>query len=118
MEARELLKIYEEDGFIQTLVEEIKTKSHIHLKGLSGSLDALIAAVNYRLNPQHNIFILNDKDDAAYFYNDLQNLLGEEGVFLFPMSYKKPYQYEKIDNANILQRSEVLNQLNNDKTNL
>ena len=118
MEARELLKIYEEDGFIQTLVEEIKTKSHIHLKGLSGSLDALIAAVNYRLNPQHNIFILNDKDDAAYFYNDLQNLLGEEGVFLFPMSYKKPYQYEEIDNANILQRSEVLNQLNNDKTNL
>lgn len=118
MEANELLKIYEEDGFIKTLVDEIKGKKNIQLKGLSGSLDAIIASVNFRLNPQHNIFILNDKEDAAFFYNDLQNLLGEDNVYLFPMSYKKPYQYEEIDNANILQRSEVLNQLNNDKSNL
>ena len=118
MEAHELLKIYQEDSFIKTLVEEIKSKNHIHLKGLSGSLDAVIAAVNYQLNPQHNIFILNDKDDAAYFFNDLQNLVGEENVFFFPMSYKKPYQYEEIDNANVLQRSEILNLLNNEKTNL
>ncbi len=118
MKAHELLKIYEEDSFIKTLFEEIKSKKNVHIKGLSGSLDAVIASANYRLNPQHNIFILSDKDDAAYFYNDLQNLVGEEEVFLFPMSYKKPYLYEEIDNANVLQRSEVLNLLNNDKANL
>lgn len=118
MKAHELLKIYEEDSFIKTLLEEIKSKKNVYIKGLSGSLDAIIASVNYKVNPQHNIFILNDKEDAAYFYNDLQNLLGEENVYLFPMSYKKPYLYEEIDNANVLQRSEVLNQLNNEKTNL
>ena len=118
MKAHDLLKIYEEDSFIKTLLEEIKLKKNLYIKGLSGSLDAIIAAVNYKINPQHNIFILSDKDDAAYFYNDLQNLLGEENVYLFPMSYKKPYLYEEIDNANVLQRSEVLNQLNNEKTNL
>lgn len=118
MKAHELLKIYEEDSFIKTLLEEIKSKKNVYIKGLSGSLDAIIASVNYKVNPQHNIFILNDKEDAAYFYNDLQNLLGEESVYLFPMSYKKPYLYEEIDNANVLQRSEVLNQLNNEKTNL
>jgi transcription-repair coupling factor (superfamily II helicase) len=118
VKAYELLKIYEEDSFIKTLIEEIKSKKNVQLKGLSGSLDAIIACINYRLNPQHHIFVLNDKEDAAYFYNDLQNLIGEENVFLFPMSYKKPYLYEEIDNANVLQRSEVLNQLNNDKSNL
>ena len=118
MKAHDLLKIYEEDSFIKTLLEEIKLKKNLYIKGLSGSLDAIIAAVNYKINPQHNIFILSDKEDAAYFYNDLQNLLGEENVYLFPMSYKKPYLYEEIDNANVLQRSEVLNQLNNEKTNL
>ena len=118
MKAHELLKIYEQDSFIKTLLEEIKSKKNVYIKGLSGSLDAIIASVNYKVNPQHNIFILNDKEDAAYFYNDLQNLLGEENVYLFPMSYKKPYLYEEIDNANVLQRSEVLNQLNNEKTNL
>ena len=99
MKAHELLKIYEEDSFIKTLLEEIKSKKNVYIKGLSGSLDAIIASVNYKVNPQHNIFILNDIEDAAYFYNDLQNLLGEENVYLFPMSYKKPYLYEEIDNA-------------------
>ncbi|AFK03077.1 transcription-repair coupling factor [Emticicia oligotrophica DSM 17448] len=118
MKAFELLKIYQEDSFIKTLLDEIKSKKNVYIKGLSGSLDSVIASVNYQVNPQHNIFILNDKEDAAYFYNDLQNLLDEENVFLFPMSYKKPYLYEEIDNANVLQRAEVLNQLNNDKANL
>ena len=118
MKAHDLLKIYEEDSYIKTLLEEIKLKKNLYIKGLSGSLDAIIAAVNYQVNPQHNIFILSNKEDAAYFYNDLQNLLGEENIYLFPMSYKKPYLYEEIDNANVLQRSEVLNQLNNEKTNL
>ncbi|WP_259014949.1 transcription-repair coupling factor [Emticicia fluvialis] len=118
MEVKELLKIYSEDSFIQTAIENIKSNNVLQLKGLSGSLDAVFAAVYYQNNPQHNVFILNDKEDAAYFYNDLQNLLGEENVFLFPMSYKKPYEYEEIDNANVLQRAEILNQLNNDKANL
>lgn len=118
MEVKDLLKIYSEDSIIRTSIESIKTNAITQIKGLSGSLDAVLASVNYQVNPQHNLFILNDKEDAAYFYNDLQNLLGEENVFLFPMSYKKPYQYEEIDNANVLQRAEILNQLNNEKANL
>jgi transcription-repair coupling factor (superfamily II helicase) len=118
VEVKDLLKIYSEDAFIRTAIESVKANNTIQLKGLAGSLDAIFASVNYQMNPQHNLFILNDKEDAAYFYNDLQNLLGEENVFLFPMSYKKPYQYEEIDNANVLQRAEILNQLNNDKANL
>ncbi|RYU95589.1 transcription-repair coupling factor [Emticicia agri] len=118
MEVKDLLKIYSEDSFVCAAIESVKANTAIQLKGFSGSLDAIFASVNYQINPQHNLFILNDKEDAAYFYNDLQNLLGEENVFLFPMSYKKPYQYEEIDNANVLQRAEILNQLNNDKANL
>jgi transcription-repair coupling factor (superfamily II helicase) len=118
VEVKDLLKIYSEDPFIRTAIETVKANNSIQMKGFAGSLDAIFASVNYQINPQHNLFILNDKEDAAYFYNDLQNLLGEENVFLFPMSYKKPYQYEEIDNANVLQRSEILNQLNNDKANL
>jgi transcription-repair coupling factor (superfamily II helicase) len=45
--------------------------------------------------------------------NDLQHLLGEKEVLYFPMSYKKPYEYDEIENANILMRSEVLNVINN-----
>ncbi len=54
---------------------------------------------------------MTDRDEAAYFYNDLQHLLERE-ILLFPMSYKKPYQYEEVENANVLMRAEVLNKLN------
>ncbi|MBC7407765.1 MAG: transcription-repair coupling factor, partial [Arcicella sp.] len=54
-----------------------------------------------------------DREEAAYFINDLQNLVGEENVLSFPMSYKRAYVYEDVDNANVLMRAEVLNKLNN-----
>ncbi len=78
---------------------------------MAGSLDAVFAAAVLRSVGGNHLYILTDRDEAAYFFNDLQNLLGRE-VLLFPISYKKPYQYEEIENANVLMRAEVLNKLN------
>lgn len=99
---------------VQTIAEKIKPNetSHIKLKGLVGSLDAVIAASVYQLNKQTCIFVMHDKEEAAYFQNDLQNLLGEKEVLLFPTSYKRPYQFDETENANILQRAEILNRIN------
>ncbi|MEM7297288.1 MAG: transcription-repair coupling factor, partial [Bacteroidota bacterium] len=57
------------------------------------------------------LIILHDKEEAAYFHTDLSNFLDDDYI-LFPSSYKKPYHYEEIENANILQRAEVLNSIN------
>ena len=63
---------------------------------------------------QH-LIVCADKEDAAYFYNDLENMLGERGmdyskkqVLFYPTSYKRPYEPEKPDNTYILSRTEVL----------
>ncbi len=77
-----------------------------------GSLDAVVAASTYQLNKQTNIFVLHDKEEAAYFHNDLQNLMGDKEVLLFPTSYKRPYQFDETENANILMRAEILNRIN------
>lgn len=95
---------------MQTLVERIRTSKPetIHLKGLSGSLDAVtFSAVCKALRSSH-LVILHDKEEASYFLNDLQYLLGEKEVLFFPMSYKRPYEYDETENANILMRAEVL----------
>lgn len=84
----------------------------VRLKNLSGSLDAVTIASTFRLTKSDYLIICQDKEEAAYVQNDLQNLLEKE-VFLFPMSYKRPYEYEETENANILQRAEVLNKLAN-----
>jgi transcription-repair coupling factor (superfamily II helicase) len=117
MLVKDFLTLYREDGFVQTIIEQIKRPNehpHIQIKGLVGSLDAVISSAIFLQNPkQTHLFVLSDREEAAYFINDLQNLVGEEHVLSFPMSYKRAYVYEEVDNANVLMRAEVLNKLNN-----
>ncbi len=122
MTAQELLGLYANDAFIQNIAHQINQMGTgiIPLRSLTGSQDAVIAATLYKINPQPQLFLLHDKEEAYYFFNDLQNLLkdqlrsGQEILF-FPTSYKRPYQFQEVDNANILQRAEVLNRINQTK---
>ncbi len=106
----ELLHLYRHDSWVQTLSQSIRTSRRVQIKGLSGSLDALIAAAVVRNLQQPALFVLHDREEAAYFQNDLQNLLEQEVLF-FPMSYKRPYEYEEVENANVLMRTGVLNHI-------
>jgi transcription-repair coupling factor (superfamily II helicase) len=110
MKVKEFVQIYQADPLVQILVSKLKkTEPSVFLKGLAGSLDAVVAAAAYYSNPQSALFIVEDKDAAAYLLDDLQQLLEKDArIFLFPSSYKKAYHYEEIDNANVLQRAEVL----------
>lgn len=112
MRANDFLSIYTADGLIKTVAAAIHTPNptNIKLKGIHGSLDAVIVAAAFKLHHDDFIVVLQDREEAAYFQNDLQNLLGRE-VLIFPMSYKRPYEYDEIENANILMRAEVLNKL-------
>lgn len=116
MRASDFLSIYRADGFIKTVAAGIKAPdaSNIRLRGLSGSLDAVVMAAAFKLHPQDYVVVLSDREEAAYLLNDLQNLLERE-VLLFPMSYKRPYEFHEVENANILMRAEVLNRLANKK---
>ena len=82
----------------------------LRVKGLSGSLDTLLLAAVYKTSRSSHVIILHNKEEASYFLNDLQNLLSQKEVLLFPMSYKRPYEYDEVENANILMRAEVLTQ--------
>jgi len=113
VKSAELLTLYQSDGLVQSLVEGIRASASkpIRLKGLTGSLDAvLVAALQKSLRSPH-LIILDDKDLAAAFFSDLQTLLGDKEVFFFPMSYKRPYEYDETENANVLMRAEALNSL-------
>jgi transcription-repair coupling factor (superfamily II helicase) len=97
------------------IVEQLLTEPaihRIHLRGFAGSADALFAASVAGSIPSTQVFILNDKEEAAYFQNNLDNVLGENSSLLFPASYKKTFQVDEPDNANVLQRAEVLNRIN------
>ncbi|WP_162428383.1 transcription-repair coupling factor [Pontibacter pudoricolor] len=115
MKVSDFLELYRLDGMVQTIAERLKTNNtyRLQLKGITGSLDAVLASAVYTINYQHQLFVLHDKEEAAYFYTDLKNLLGDvKEVLLFPTSYKRPYSFDDTENANILMRAEVLNRVN------
>lgn len=114
MRANDFLSIYRADGLVKTVAAGVKAPhpKNIRIKGLSGSLDSVLLAATFKIHPQDYLVVLQDREEAAYFQSDLQNLLEKE-VLLFPMSYKRPYEYDETENANILMRAEVLNRLAN-----
>ena len=82
---------------------------------LAASSKAFVVEETFRQMGGQHLIVCADKEDAAYFYNDLENLLGERGmdyskkqVLFYPTSYKRPYEPEKADNTYILSRTEVL----------
>ncbi len=115
LKVRDFLNYYKSDIIVNSLAEILKPNNseRVHLKGLSGSFDAIICATNSVLAPQlSHLFILHDREEAAYFQNDLQNLMDKKEVSFFPTSYKRPYEFEETENANVLLRTELINKLN------
>jgi transcription-repair coupling factor (superfamily II helicase) len=108
----DILRKYSESSNNSLLTQELNGKAtRTQLKNVVGSGASFIAATAFQHIYKTTLLISPDKEEAAYFLNDLENLLGEENVLFFPASYRMPYEHEEIDNANILLRAEVLNKL-------
>ncbi len=90
-------------------------RSKLHVKGLVGSGLSLLVQSVFKQSNRPFLLILNDKEEAAYHLNDLEQMLSEEDVLFYPGSYRRPYQIEETDNANVLLRAEVLNRINSRK---
>ncbi|MBQ4036013.1 MAG: transcription-repair coupling factor [Paludibacteraceae bacterium] len=85
--------------------------NHIWLKGLAGSYGAVFfSSVFHDLN-RSVAFVLDNQEDAAYFYNDLVQITGGLDVYFFPSSYKRGIKYGEKDPGNEVMRTETLNAL-------
>jgi len=87
----------------------------LHLHGLIGSSISFVIQSVFKKNDLPFLIILDDKEEAAYYLNDLEQMIGADDVLFYPGSYRRPYQIEDTDNANVLLRAEVLNRINSRK---
>ncbi|RKS26507.1 transcription-repair coupling factor (superfamily II helicase) [Flavobacterium endophyticum] len=111
-----ILKIYASTPKIKQISESLAVRdTKIQLKGLIGSSLSFVVASLFEKSDQPYLVILQDKEEAAYYLNDLEQLVGEEDVLFYPGSYRRPYQIEETDNASVLLRAEVLNRINSRK---
>lgn len=111
----QIIQLFQADHRNIQLAEALKgNNARAHLRNITGSAGSFIAASVFKTTGTTHLAILSDKEEAAYFLNDLENLLGQDNVLFFPSSYKRPYEIEETDNANVLLRAEVLNRINKD----
>ena len=113
MNIRDLINRYKEDERIVAMAKALNMGkgTKVQLKGLVGSSDATIAVASYFLLHKPILFILPDREEAAYFLSDLESIIDTE-VLLFPSSFRKAFEFTQVDTANVLARAEVLNELN------
>lgn len=88
-------------------------RSRIQWKGLVGAAKSLTAGALAEQVPGNQLFVLQDKEEAAYFLNDLEGLYpNDKRIVFYPASYRTLYELEQTDNANVVARSEALEKLN------
>lgn len=108
--------LFTKSSQVRKLVETIaQSQKKIHISGLVGAATSLVLAQTFKKLGLPLLLIFNDKEEAAYHLNDLENILSDKDVLFYPGSYRRPYQIEETDNANVLLRSEVLNRINSRK---
>ena len=122
MEIREISNIYSAlpqcGAFLKAVNDE--SVKHLFLKGMVASSAPVFfaAAANRTENdkkgaqkPLTAVFILQDNDEAGYFYHDLTQILGTDNVLFFPSSYRRAVKYGQRDAANEILRTETLSRL-------
>ncbi len=92
-----------------------QSQKNIALTGTTGSALSFILADAFKKAESPFLLLFNDKEEAAYYLNDLEQFIGDNDVLFYPGSYRRPYQIEETDNANVLLRAEVLNRINSRK---
>jgi len=114
MKENDITRLYSSHPVLRELITAITSESTtvtIRIRGLAGSSAALVLSGVFSNTQMTHVIVIPEKEDAAYFYNDLVSVLGDDAVFFFPSTYKRSIQYEQTEPANIVLRTEVLNHL-------
>ncbi|MFA6924652.1 MAG: transcription-repair coupling factor [Bacteroidales bacterium] len=96
--------------------------SHIHITGTISSFRPLLLTSIFKNFSNTHLIILDDKEEAGYFLNDLENFLNainkKESIYFFPRAHKTPYNTDELNNDNLLYRTELLSKINNSDENI
>jgi len=102
------------EGIYDVRIDELNLSQNHWLQGLNGSALSFFIQSVFNRDNKTTIIVSADKEKAAYIFNDLETLLPGKKVLFFPETYRQPYQVEKTTNANIQERTEVLNLVSKD----
>ena len=110
-----IIQKYQQHPKIGQIAELFASRKKINATGLVGSSLSFVMDALFKKSELPFLLLFNDKEEAAYYLNDLEALINNQDELFYPGSYRRPYQIEETDNANVLLRAEVLNRINSQK---
>ena len=113
MQIQELVSLYVQLPQVAALAKMLKQKSlqTLYVEGLQASSAPMAMMALAQKTERTILFVLNDAEDAGYFYHDLSQVMGQERVLFFPSSYRRSVKYAQKDPASEILRTEVLSRL-------
>ena len=115
MSKSDILSIYDKSPKVAVLESTFASRKKSQATGLVGSSLSFVMQSLFAKSELPFLILFSNKEEAAYYLNDLEQLINTEDVLFYPSSYRRPYQIEETDNANVLLRAEVLNRINSRK---
>ena len=114
MTIKELQLLYAQSPNVAAMAKAVGSVSvkNIFLEGLMASATPLAFAAMATKVGKIILFVLNDADEAGYFYHDLVQIMGDSNALFFPSSYRRAVKYGQRDAANEILRTEVLTAIN------
>lgn len=115
MNTKDLLQKYLSAGVVGKLTSRLTSGGDRKYKLVNnaGSVTALLVGAMRTARPGFRVVVLNDREEAAYFYNDLVAVADEKKTAFLPSSYRRMIKEEEKDNDSVLVRTEVLNNISN-----
>ena len=114
MQSKEIQQKYASHPGVTALMQlrEEGGKKHALLEGLYGSAAAMVlCGLRARIPEQTFLVVMNDAEEAGYFYHDMVQIIGESEVLFFPSSFRRAMKYGQEDDANRILRTEVMTKL-------
>ncbi len=110
MDIQDLQKLYAKLPQVSALAKALGKTSvkTISLDGLLASSAPLVFSSLALKTSARLLFVMQDAEEAGYFYHDLCQIMGDKQVLFFPSSYKRAIKYGQKDPASEILRTEVL----------
>ena len=112
MNLEHILELYKADSRVHRIAKRLKGAdlALLSTKGMIGAQQVLVMEAARTLVDQCFMVIASDKEEAAFWFNDLSRICAKEVLF-FPDSYRRPGGFDKLDRTNILQRTETVSKM-------
>ena len=112
--------LYQNDIRLKQIAAGLSLPGHklrFYFDNLRGSSLNFVATAIWGLTESNHVFILNDKEEAAYFHNDIEHLTKALDIFFFPDSFKRTGSFNELNSSHVMLRTEALTKFTGKRVN-